>query len=110
MINDKLQEYTTYWVIYNHNVYKKQYTVLPKIVRQKVDKIVDEFFINGPTTKNEKLFGMDKCRKIRVGKYRMLYTEPDGNNIIRICKIGHRTSVYKMMGGGTKKHKNHKYK
>ena len=43
-----------------------------------------------------KLKGYDGLWRIRSGNFRAVYTEPDGNDVIRIVRVGHRRVVYKI--------------
>jgi len=42
-----------------------------------------------------KLTGFDEVFRIRVGRYRVLYTVSDTRLVILVLKIGHRRDVYR---------------
>lgn len=42
-----------------------------------------------------KLFGYDDVFRVRVGRYRLLYSVSDDTVVIVILKVGHRRDVYR---------------
>jgi len=74
---------------------EKQLKKLPKADKKKVSQamlsLAEDAFPRG----TKKLTGYDDMYRIRVGRYRILYSVEGKKLIIIILKIGHRKDVYR---------------
>jgi len=50
---------------------------------------------NDPRPRGAKKLTDREAYRLRIGDYRALYTVDDGNRIVRIIAVGHRSDVYR---------------
>ena len=74
---------------------ERQLRKLPRADRERVVRtmlaLADDPFPRG----TRKLTGYDDVYRVRVGRYRILYSVEGGKLVIIILKIGHRREVYR---------------
>ena len=74
---------------------EKQLTKLPQIDQKRVVNsilaLADDPFPKG----SRKLTGYDDMYRIRVGRYRILYSVSGRKLVIIVLKIGHRKDIYR---------------
>jgi mRNA interferase RelE/StbE len=75
----------------------KELDGLQKKDRQKVAAKIDSLQQNATPIGSKKLAGKDGLYRLRFGDYRIIYTAPDENGVIRVLKIAHRGDVYNML-------------
>ena len=71
----------------------KEFETLPGNVIERVRQKIRSLASNPRQTGVKKLHGRPDYR-VRVGDYRILYTIDDGEKIVDISAIGHRSDVY----------------
>ncbi|MFS1522748.1 type II toxin-antitoxin system RelE family toxin [Microbulbifer sp. 2304DJ12-6] len=73
---------------------EKAYKKLPTDVRFRIDQKLSylRHTPRGPDTK--KLKGYENAYRTRVGTYRLVYEIDDGELIVWIVDVGHRSSIY----------------
>jgi len=83
-------------IVFQKSAYK-EYTKLPKRVREKVDESLEILSISPfhDILNFKKIRGKDNHYRVRVGDYRIVYTPKDSTLVIRIIRVGHRKDIYK---------------
>lgn len=71
----------------------KDLTVLPKADIKKILAKIDSLAENPRTEGAIKLSGQDLYR-IRQGLYRIIYEIKDGQLVVHVIKVGHRSDIY----------------
>ncbi|TDI44777.1 MAG: type II toxin-antitoxin system RelE/ParE family toxin [Acidobacteria bacterium] len=74
---------------------KKQLKKLPREDQQRVVKAILELAGEPLPRGVRKLAGYDDVFRIRVGRYRIIYSVSSGKLVIIILMIGHRKNVYR---------------
>lgn len=74
---------------------EKQLTRLTKDDRQRVVEAIVSLPEDPHPRGARKLSGYDDVFRIRVGRYRILYSISDAELVIIVLKIGHREDVYR---------------
>ena len=74
---------------------EKQLRALPRADQERVARrmygLADDPFPRG----TRKLAGLDDVFRVRVGRYRILYSVEDDALIIVVLKVGHRRDIYR---------------
>ena len=73
---------------------RREYRDLPATVQEQLGDSLDDLQINPRPPGCKKLIGTTGYR-IRIGKYRILYTIDDAASLVRVYRIGHRRDVYR---------------
>ena len=75
----------------------KEYSKLPKKVRDRVDECLEILSINplSEILNFKKIRGKENHYRIRVGQYRLIYSPQDEKLIVRVIRVGHRNDVYR---------------
>jgi len=82
-----------YHPCYHPDVKKEDLADIPRSIRNRIRKAIEERLLTAPDKYGEPLKrGLYGYRKLRVGDYRIIY-RVEKENII-IFKIGHRKEVY----------------
>jgi len=68
---------------------------LPRDVRSSVQEAIERLANNPRTTQTEKLEGSQHAYRLRVGRYRVLYTIDDPIHRVVIYRISHRREAYR---------------
>ena len=76
---------------------EKEYRALPKVVKSKVDDVLEMLSINplSEILKFKKIRGKENCYRVRLGDYRIIYTPLSDVLVVRVIRIGHRKDVYR---------------
>ena len=74
---------------------EKQLKKLPREDQQRIVKAILALAGEPVPRGARKLAGYDDVFRIRVGRYRILYTVSSGKLVIIILKMGHRKDVYR---------------
>ena len=84
-----------YIVEYARDV-EKDLRKIPKTIRDRIRKAIEEKLIFNPRDYGENLTGDWKgFRRIRIGDYRVIYDIIDDKLIIFVIKIDHRKDIYR---------------
>jgi mRNA interferase RelE/StbE len=76
---------------------EKQFGELPAKAQKQVAAKIDALANNSKPNGCEKLEGCEGLWRIRSGRYRVIYQEPDGEGVIRILKVAHRREAYRRL-------------
>ncbi len=74
---------------------EKQLKKLPKDDQQRVATAITALGLDPYPQRSRKLTGYDDVFRIRIGRYRVLYSVSAQKLLIIILKIGHRKDVYR---------------
>ena len=74
---------------------EKQLRKLPREEQERIVQAILPLAQNPRPRGARKLSGYDEVFRIRVGRYRILYSVSSGTVVIIILKIGHRRDVYR---------------
>ena len=74
---------------------EKQLKKLPKDEQQRVATAITALGLDPYPQGSRKLMGYDVVFRIRIGRYRVLYSVSAQKLLIIILKIGHRKDVYR---------------
>ena len=74
---------------------EKQLKKLPKDEQQRVATAITALGLDPYPQGSRKLMGYDDVFRIRIGRYRVLYSVSAQKLLIIILKIGHRKDVYR---------------
>ena len=83
-----------YKILYEERVYK-DLDVIPNRDLEKIDKIFQALPLNPRPHGCAKLKGNYDYYRIRQGRYRIIYTINDSENIITVLSVRHRKDVYR---------------
>ena len=83
-----------YRILIKPSAVKEIEAISPKKDRQRLVDRISKLADNPRPPRCEKLSGQDKYR-IRLGRYRIVYSIEDQDLIIYVVKIGHRKDVYR---------------
>lgn len=83
-------------VVFQKSAYK-EYSKLPKKVRNKIDDSLEMLSISpySDILNFKKIRGKNNHYRIRVGDYRIVYTPKESTLIIRVIRVGHRKDIYR---------------
>ena len=84
----------SYWVVFTHAA-EKQYDALPALVQSAIDACIAELAESGRVRGEAKVLKYTGIWRARAGDYRIFYGRPDGQGIIRIARVAHRSIVYR---------------
>jgi mRNA interferase RelE/StbE len=73
---------------------RREFRDLPPRIREQVCDAIDDLEAEPRPPGCKKLVGANGYR-VRIGKYRILYTIDDAGAMVRIYRIGHRREVYR---------------
>lgn len=73
----------------------RQFRSLPAAVQKRLGKRIDKLAQNPRPRGVEKLEGEIGLLRLRVGRYRVIYTVQDERLLVLVVKIGHRRDVYR---------------
>ena len=68
---------------------------LPKEIRKRIGKKIDELASNPRPPDAKALTGSERFLRVRAGDYRIVYTVKDQTPIIMVVRIGHRREIYR---------------
>ena len=74
---------------------EKQLKKLPQLEQKRVAKVILELADDPFQKGSRKLAGYEDILRIRVGRYRILYSVSGKTLVIIVLKIGHRKDVYR---------------
>ncbi|MDQ4059951.1 MAG: type II toxin-antitoxin system RelE/ParE family toxin [Pseudomonadota bacterium] len=77
---------------------EKQFGDLPPKARKELAPKIDELTQNPRPNGVEKLKGYRDLWRIRWGNYRVIFTGPDSEGVIRILKVADRREAYRGLG------------
>lgn len=83
-----------YRILIKPSAVKEIEAISPKKDRQRLVDRISKLADNPRPPRCEKLSGQDKYR-IRLGRYRIVYSIEDQDLIIYVVKVGHRKDVYR---------------
>lgn len=85
-----------YKILFQKSAYK-EYKLLPKSVRLRVDQALEILSIDplSEVLLFKKIRGKENHYRIRVGDYRIIYSPQTTTLIVRVIRIGHRKDVYR---------------
>lgn len=82
-------------VIYLHIVTEEHIPNLPKSVRNVVRKAIEDRLMTNPIAYGKPLrFSLKGYRRLRIGRYRIIYTVNCPSKTVTIVAIDHRKDVY----------------
>jgi mRNA interferase RelE/StbE len=73
----------------------KQIEKLPRVQRDRVRRRIRDLAEEPRPRGSIKLEGEDDLYRIRVGRYRVIYTIRDEELIVLVLRVGHRRDVYR---------------
>jgi len=73
---------------------RREYRDLPDHIRDLIADAIDDLQADPRPPGCRKLVGEDGYR-VRTGDYRVLYGVDDASRLVRIYRIGHRSTVYR---------------
>ena len=73
---------------------EKELNALDQTLRQRIVQTLLRLE-NDPRPRGAKKLTDREAYRLRIGDYRALYTVDDGNRIVRIIAVGHRSDVYR---------------
>jgi mRNA interferase RelE/StbE len=82
-----------YRIVFKKSV-AKDFKSIPKSDVKKILERIDSLAVNPRRDGSKKLSGKDSYR-IRQGLYRIIYQIRDGELVVQVIKVGHRSEVYK---------------
>lgn len=74
---------------------RKQFERLPRAIQRRITGRIDDLASNPRPHGSIKLEGEDDLYRIRVGRYRVLYSIHDDELIVIVVRVGHRRDVYR---------------
>jgi mRNA interferase RelE/StbE len=74
---------------------ERQIRTLPRVDQIRVLRAVNALSTNPRPQGCRKLSGLDDVFRIRIGRYRVLYTVEDRRLVILVLKVGNRKDVYR---------------
>ena len=74
---------------------ERQLGKLPKLDQVRVVKVIFELASDPFPKGSRKLTGYEDVYRIRIGRYRILYSVSQKTLIIIVLKVGHRKDVYR---------------
>ena len=95
-LNGKNVPKSRYKILFQKSAYK-EYKLLPKSVRLRVDQALEILSIDplSEVLRFKKIRGKENHYRIRVGDYRIIYSPQTTTLIVRVIRIGHRKDVYR---------------
>ncbi|WP_353284519.1 type II toxin-antitoxin system RelE family toxin [Wolbachia endosymbiont (group A) of Lasioglossum fulvicorne] len=85
-----------YTIIFVGKVIRKDLPDLPKIIRLRVVKAINERLTADPINLGEPLhYSLKGRRRLRVGDYRVVYRVDQSERTVVITEIGYRDTIYK---------------
>lgn len=85
-----------YTIIFVGKVIRKDLPDLPKTIRLRVVKAINERLTVDPINLGEPLHhSLKGRRRLRVGDYRVVYRVNQSERTVVITEIGHRDNIYK---------------
>jgi len=85
----------SYRVLIKPSAAKELEAVDPKKDRQRIVAGIRSLAEDPPPPGCETLVGADDRYRIRVGRYRVIYSVGDGELVVIVVRIGHRKDVYR---------------
>ncbi len=85
----------SYRVLIKASAAKEIEAVDPKKDRQRIVAAIRSLADNPRAPGCEKLAGEDDRYRIRVGRYRVIYSVGDGELVVVVVRVGHRKNVYR---------------
>ena len=74
---------------------EKKFRALPREDQKRLARAMLTLAEDPQPRGSRKLSGYDDVFRIRIGKYRVLYSFDEGRLVILILKVGHRRDVYR---------------
>jgi len=97
-------EHGSYRVGYHPAVAKKDIPALPKAVREKIKKAVEQRLMTEPLRYGKPLrFSLKGHRRLRVGDWRIVYRIDERDKKVIVLIICHRKDVYASLSSRTRK-------
>lgn len=86
----------TYAIEYTEKVIKKDIPALSSSAKKLIKRAIEERLTTDPIAFGKPLrYGLYGQRRLRVSKYRVIYTVDHKNHIVTIYAIDHRKDIYK---------------
>jgi mRNA interferase RelE/StbE len=85
----------SYKVLIKASAAKEIEAVDPKKDRQRIVAAIRSLADDPRPTGSEKLAGEDDRYRIRVGRYRIIYSIGDDELLVFVVRVGHRKDVYR---------------
>jgi mRNA interferase RelE/StbE len=85
----------SYRVLIKASAAKEIEAVDPKKDRQRIVAAIRSLADDPRPSGCEKLAGEDDRYRIRVGRYRIIYSVGDGELLVVVVRVGHRKDVYR---------------
>ena len=73
---------------------RKAFLALDKPVRRRIGEAVDALAADPRPAAAKMITGAHGVLRIRVGDYRVLYTIDEGQLIVLVVNVGHRSEIY----------------
>ena len=74
---------------------KRQIRKLNKPLQNLIIRKTDQLAVNPRPRSSEKLRGKENIFRLKVGKYRVIYTIKNRELLVLVIKIGHRREIYR---------------
>ncbi|WP_310732642.1 MULTISPECIES: type II toxin-antitoxin system RelE family toxin [Wolbachia] len=87
-----------YDIVYSKNFTERDFPNLPKTIRSRITKAINERLTTDPIKFGKPLRGRLKgYRRIRISDYRVIYTVNIAKHKVFVATAGHREDVYSKM-------------
>lgn len=73
----------------------KEMQSLPRKVQRRIDQTISSLALDPRPHGTEKLKGLERTYRIRVGDYRVVYWVEDAILLVLIVRVAHRSNVYR---------------
>lgn len=84
-----------YKIEYLESVVDDDISKITKSDRDKIRKAIEQKLSLDPISFGKPLqYSLKGCRRLRIGKYRVIYKIESESNTVLVVKIGHRKEVY----------------
>lgn len=84
-----------YVIEFSEEVLEEQLPKIPKTMRQRILKAIEERLLTAPLDYGKALkYNLKNHRRIRVGDYRVVYRVYEEKILVLIIEIDHRKDVY----------------
>ncbi|WP_323132846.1 type II toxin-antitoxin system RelE family toxin [Wolbachia endosymbiont of Drosophila pseudotakahashii] len=84
-----------YDIVYSKNFTERDFLNLPKTIRSRITKAINERLTTDPIKFDKPLRGRLKgYRRIRVSDYRIIYTVNIAKHKVFVATAGHRDTIY----------------
>lgn len=90
-----MSEEATHWQIVFTAEAEKAFGKLDKPVRRRIDAALTKLEADPRPAGTKKLKGESGAWRLRVGDWRVIYQIRDGELVVLVIEIGHRSQVYR---------------